>query len=204
MSPGLISRVWNLDDFEIAVFLTETSARHTILKKEKRAKVEKGRLGAANGRLTGTKEAPVEVGENAPGLVREESDDDPNVRLADIPAAGDKGADGGLQMPEEESREELFVSDESPNEDAQMANSGDNRKGSAVASGKSGGEEDDKKKLALDTTYDGFSIYGRILCLVVKRRGTAKGRDSVGVAGQAMMEEWIASTQMNEGQIMDE
>ena len=63
---------------------------------------------------------------------------------------------------------------------------------------------DDKKKLALRTSYDGFSIYGRILCLVVKRRGNAKGKDLVGGAGQAMMEEWIASTQMGEAQMMDE
>ena len=30
--------------------------------------------------------------------------------------------------------------------------------------------EDEKKKMAMDTTYEGFAIYGRVLCLVVKRK----------------------------------
>lgn len=54
---------------------------------------------------------------------------------------------------------------------------------------------DDKKKMAMDTSYDGFSIYGRVLCLVVKRKDRkAKGVNTPG--GQAMMEDWITSTQM--------
>lgn len=74
---------------------------------------------------------------------------------------------------------------------------------------------DDKKKLAMHISYEGFSIYGRVLCLVVKRRGgatTTKGK-AVAVAGggpggtagpgaapggQATMENWITSTQMPE------
>jgi hypothetical protein len=57
-------------------------------------------------------------------------------------------------------------------------------------------EDDDKKKMALDTFYDGFSIYGRVLCLVVKRKDK-KGKGPAGLTGgQAMMEEWITSTQM--------
>ena len=64
--------------------------------------------------------------------------------------------------------------------------------------------QDDKKKLGLNTSYEGFSIYGRILCLVVKRRG---GRTSTGGAGapvssQKMLENWV-STQAA-GQVDDE
>lgn len=55
---------------------------------------------------------------------------------------------------------------------------------------------DDKKKMGMRTTYDGFAIYGRVLCLVVKRREGAPGKGPTAVgAGKAMMEEWIASTQ---------
>lgn len=54
---------------------------------------------------------------------------------------------------------------------------------------------EDKKKMAMNTSYDGFSIYGRVLCLVVKQRDTGKGKGWVS-GGQAMMEEWITSTQM--------
>ena len=58
-------------------------------------------------------------------------------------------------------------------------------------------EADDKKKMAMDTSYDGFSIYGRVLCLVVKRKDKkVKGVAGFGGGGQAMMEDWITSTQM--------
>ena len=59
------------------------------------------------------------------------------------------------------------------------------------------GEEDDKKKLGFNTTYAGYSVHGRILCLIV----TQTGKDRMGIGGtaagtgQAMMEDWIASTQ---------
>ncbi len=35
--------------------------------------------------------------------------------------------------------------------------------------------EDDKKKLAMDISYQGFAIYGRVLCLVVRRREPQRG-----------------------------
>lgn len=76
-------------------------------------------------------------------------------------------------------------------------------------------QETKKKKLAMDISYEGFAIYGRVLCLVVKRRGGAHGAGRKGKglattpgatgrsrpgppAGHAMMENWISSTQMPE------
>lgn len=61
-------------------------------------------------------------------------------------------------------------------------------------------EDDDKKKLGLETAYEGFNIYGRILCIVVKRHG-ATGRRPGAVAAPAaaargkVMEEWISMSQ---------
>ena len=188
------------DDFEVAVFLTETSTRHSILRKEKRARTKKERLGSTNGRLTGTRDAPVEIADAAPGLVREESDE---VRLADLPAAGEEEGYGRAGVSKEESGEGLFVSDGDEDEEVSTGEGVDKD----ITMGGGEGGEDDKKKLSLNTTYDGFSIYGRILCLVVKRKGTVKGKEAaVGSAGsgQAMMEEWISSTQMAEGQMMDD
>lgn len=52
---------------------------------------------------------------------------------------------------------------------------------------------DDDKKLAPRTTYEGFAIYGRVLCLIIKRRGTtvsATGRSS---SSQQMMESWVST-----------
>jgi hypothetical protein len=69
---------------------------------------------------------------------------------------------------------------------------------------------DDKKKLAMDISYEGFAIYGRVLCLVVKRRDGSGARGGSATAlsgaksqtgrpgGQAMMESWITSTQLPE------
>jgi hypothetical protein len=82
----------------------------------------------------------------------------------------------------------------------------------------SAGEDDKKKKLAMDISYEGFAIYGRVLCLVVKRRdgGGSKGGIPSAVppsssksqtgrpGGQAMMENWISSTQMPEAVAVDD
>ena len=162
---------------------------------------KKERLGSTNGRLTGTEDAPVEIADAVPDLVREESDE---VKLADLPAA-DEEEEGHRQaaMSMEESGEGLFVCDGDEDEEDVVMGKDDQD----VTMGGDGGGEDDKKKLSLNTTYDGFSIYGRILCLVVKRKGTVKGKEvAVGSAesGKAMMEEWISSTQMAEGQMMDD
>jgi len=64
-------------------------------------------------------------------------------------------------------------------------------------------EEEDKKKLALSTSYDGFSIYGRILCLVVKRKGKKAQPASHPVGGSQMMEQWV-STQAAQEAGLDE
>lgn len=189
------------DDFEVAVFLTETSTRHSILRKEKVAKPEKERLGTTNGRLTGTRDVPVQVGEGNPELLREESDEMDGLRLADLPTAGDVTIKRTAALTRDESGEQLFVSDGSEHEDSEPKRMSVGKRKSTTAEED---DEDDKKKLGMNTTYDGFSIYGRILCLVVKRRGVAKGKEVAGGTGQAMMEEWIASTQMGEGQMVDE
>ena len=55
-------------------------------------------------------------------------------------------------------------------------------------------EEDDKKKLDFKATYEGFSIWGWVLCLLVERKG-GPGRKNAGSDPQALMAEWIASTQ---------
>ncbi|KAF7506342.1 hypothetical protein GJ744_011808 [Endocarpon pusillum] len=54
---------------------------------------------------------------------------------------------------------------------------------------------DDKKKLGLKTTYEGFSIWGWVLCLLVARKGGPSKRRTENVAGQVLMEEWISLTQ---------
>lgn len=192
-----------LDDFDVAVFLTEISSRHAILHKEKRAKTEKPRLGTANGKLTGegTRDIPIEFGgTEEPLVLREESQEEKLLDLANLPAAGeDQHREASTQDAS------LFVSDDSDQDSGSATLPGleaSTRPESTLAA--QDPDEDDKKKLAMDTSYDGFSIYGRILCLVVKRKSKVRGKELAGGAGQAMMEEWIASTQMAEGQMPDD
>lgn len=195
-----------IDDFVVSIYLTETSVRHSVLKKERTVKSEKARLGTTTGRLTGmgTREEPVEVGErDEPALVRAESHKGKGVRLEDIPRAEDTVMDGSSRQERGESEEGLFLSEGSGDE-ALQPQQRPSRKGKEKQGSEQQGDADDKKKKGFDTMYDGFSIYGRILCLVVTRKETAKGKELAGGAGQAMMEDWIASTQMAEGQMMDE
>jgi hypothetical protein len=60
------------------------------------------------------------------------------------------------------------------------------------------GAQDDKK-LGPKTTYDGFSIYGKVLCLVIKRSGVTSGLANL-ASGQQVMENWV-STQAAQGDL---
>ena len=59
--------------------------------------------------------------------------------------------------------------------------------------------EEDKKQLTFRTSYEGFTIWGWVLCLLVDRTSlsTSKANQGHGNA-QALMQEWIASTQQQD------
>ncbi|MCJ1394209.1 hypothetical protein MMC18_007087 [Xylographa bjoerkii] len=181
------------EDFEVSIFLTELSTPHGILRRQKVFGGGGERLRSNSGKMTGTRGEVVEVreGEGRGGSVEGEG------RLGDIPAA----EEGGEEEP-------LFVSDGEEGGGGFLAQQTSpakrKRRGDSTDGDGNGDGGEDKKKMMLNTTYDGFRIYGRILCLVVKRKGIAKGKQLVGGAGQAMMEEWITSTQMAQGQMQDE
>ncbi|KAL9595115.1 MAG: hypothetical protein Q9219_006632 [cf. Caloplaca sp. 3 TL-2023] len=191
------------DDFEVVVFLTETSSRHAIMHKEKQAKSEKPRLGSGSAKMTGegTQDLPVELVDPTESVIRSEESQEAKITdLTAIPAASDK--DSPVATASDEAASDPTSSRSSPNEtEASPLRKGSKR--SRVTPASHDVEPDDKKKLSLRTKYDGFSIYGRILCLVVKRRGSARSQDRAGGAGQAMMEEWIASTQVGDAQMDD-
>lgn len=230
-----------LDDFEVSIFLTETSTRHSMLYKHKHFRdTTQTKLTSNSSKLIGaSREAPVDVegGTDAvsppPPIIREE-DDENELALRDIPTIDqDKGKDGttastqprtskrrrgsGTALPSgdddypQDSTDNakisdddvLFVSqdeDESENDDTRPPQAKRRREETSAAEHETG--RDDKKKLAMDISYEGFSIYGRVLCLVVKRRGDGAGNRGKGTAAaggqQATMENWITSTQMPE------
>ncbi|KZF24216.1 hypothetical protein L228DRAFT_259466 [Xylona heveae TC161] len=210
------------DEFEVSMFLKETPTRHSLLTKHKTFKENKGKLRSNSNKLTGTTDAPIEVAdEEAPTLRLEEDDDE--VAIQDIPDIAEGREDGSrgsgqqtasgtrsLRKRRREGTDEdqgLFVSDsdasEGDDEDAERHTSSSAKRQkssgqSAFAGGRGG---DDKKKLGFETSYDGFALYGYILCLVVHRRGdkAATGKATVTElpnSGKALMEGWVASTQV--------
>jgi hypothetical protein len=58
--------------------------------------------------------------------------------------------------------------------------------------------DEDKKKLGFETTYEGFSIWGWVLCLLVTRKGGPSKKKTESNAAQALMEEWIVLTQQQQ------
>jgi hypothetical protein len=64
-------------------------------------------------------------------------------------------------------------------------------------------ENDDQKQLGFKTTYEGFSIWGWVLCLLVERKG-GPGKKSTGSDAQALMAEWISTQQQQQQQQQDD
>ena len=135
-------------------------------------------------------------------VIRLEDSEEDVVNLQDLPAVEDEADDA----------DSLYVADEGPRRSKRARtttiNESPDSSSSAFETTEPGAKRrkdtdllqdeeqaDDKKKMAMDTIYDGFSIYGRVLCLVVKRKD-ARGKVPAKSGGQAMMEDWIASTQM--------
>jgi hypothetical protein len=170
-------------------------------------------------------------------ILREEDDDQETINLDDIPMADETAADseptnrrskrrralgqgreamavsGGESKVEvietDSSADELFVGDGGSDEsDGDIGHRPAKRRKDKSAAEGDITERDDKKKMAMDISYEGFAIYGRVLCLVVKRRGDLGGKSGTSAVsssnttqtgrpgGQAMMENWIASTQI--------
>lgn len=202
-----------IDDFEVSIFLTELSSRHSVLTKQKVFK-DKAQIQSNSGKLTGwlttgSSEQPVIIGDGAtePIVIREEEDDD-EVKLTDIPEADVQAGrprrtkrsrtlddqETHFDNTDSEGSADLFVS-----EPISKRTKSKQRQGSINEDEEHAGLHEDKKKLGLKTTYDGFSIYGRILCLVVKRRGERQSLPGSGT----QLENWV-STQAAAEQVEDD
>lgn len=172
-----------------------------MFKDKPRVQSNSGKL--TNWLTTGTSDQPLVINEEAtePIVIREEEDNEP-INLADIPEA---------KVPKEQSRRstrkkptrvdqaadslsdndgsDLFVPEPSPRQLKDKT-----RKSGEAEEGDDEPLEGDKKKPGLNTSYDGFSIYGRILCLVVKRRGVRHPAGASGAtSSQAMLENWVST-----------
>jgi len=160
------------DDFEVSMFLTDSSTRHQLLTKTKEFASSKhkgtleGWLGPGDSAMENPIPTSADEGNREFVVIREESPSD-DVVLADIPSAPGSG-------------------EESQDNDSIVPKALDRT-----------GQDD--KKLAPRTSYEGFSIYGRVLCLVIKRRGVAAAAATKPPSSQKMMENWV-STQAAQGE----
>jgi len=195
------------EDFEVSIFLTETSTRHSLLTKQKHFREpNKKSLQSNSQKLTGaTNDTAIEV-EDAPVIRREDSEEDV-LNLQDLPEAEEDEEDSLFvdedDGPRRSKRPRGITNASSPPESSPGFEPLPKRRKDNEGIDTEG-EGDDKKKMAMDTSYDGFSIYGRVLCLVVKRKDK-KGKGPAGMSGgQAMMEDWITSTQMPPAQEEDD
>ncbi|KAI9799910.1 MAG: hypothetical protein M1833_003832 [Piccolia ochrophora] len=165
------------DGFEVSVFLTDVLTRHALLTKQKTFGERATKISSNSVKMMqGSNARPIELDESteAPVAIREESvESDENLNFDDIPVAiHSSGVEVDLMGN--------HLVEESLEPDVAHAEPQD---------------DDDKKKLGFNTSYDGFNIYGKILCLIVRRTQRAGDQRGNGT-GQAMMEDWIASTQV--------
>ena len=197
-----IKDVASQEDFEVTIFLTETSTRHSLCTKRKVFE-DKPRIKSTGGKLTGWlggsegKSIVIEDDEKVPQVLREEDD---VVELADIPEVGGGGKRKAFGVTDE-GDDALFVSS-SDEETFQTQRERGSKRTKRSADRANATEPlvtedvdmDDKKKLAMNTSYDGFSIYGRILCLVVKRKGKKAAQvPGAPAGGSQMMEHWVST-----------
>jgi hypothetical protein len=133
-------------------------------------------------------DSPIHIpDESEPGVsVLVESDEEPQINLRDIPDATEGVED---DRPARCRRRPRGAGVETPDDGSHPSK----RKKAEPSSVPLGTE--DQKKLSLQTAYEGFTIWGWILCLLITRKGgkASDGKATAGSTGPALMEEWIST-----------
>lgn len=139
---------------------------------------------APQGEFTGTQDEPLQVDDNgdSPQLQREESEENDVVKMEDIPTFDSTTNVSGTSA---ETATRVPDGGEPQSQDDQSAAT--NLQGEA--------ETEDKKKMGMIATYEGFRVDDHVLTLLVTRKD-GKGKETDAGVGHAMMEEWITSTQV--------
>ncbi|KAL1297880.1 hypothetical protein AAFC00_006401 [Neodothiora populina] len=183
------------DDFEVSIFLTETSTHHALLTKQKTL-TDKPLLKSNANKLTSwanTSDNPIHVDDDKPPQILQEEDAE-EISLDQIPEANASRRKRGKK------EESIFVNSDDEDEGQEEPSS----KRKKVTDASDQGPTDDKKKLSFKTAYEGFSIYGRILCLIVKRRGIKKLATDAPASGSEMLENWVSTQAQNDGLLDDD
>ena len=199
------------------MFLTDPSTRHSLLRKQKHFLDSKKRIQSSTRKLASLgSQAPTRNGSepDAPIHIREDLDEHearlPNPSLSsDQDFRDDSTASLSRDMgPRALPRARYLGAPErcGPANDGRVstedtvrgeqADRSSSHLSEAIATDDAEDDEQDAKKLVARSIYDGYSIYRRVLCLVVKRRTNTKDRVAP-AATSATMEEWITSTQID-------
>lgn len=182
-----------LDEFEVSIFLTETSTTHSLLTKQK-SFADKPRIKSNSSKITSytnTSDNPINVDESEVPRVLQEEDAE-EVSLNDIPEAGG----GHKRGHDDDDAISVGSSDEEPFQTQRVPRAKRKKVADVVPEDAAG---DDKKKMSLSTAYEGFSIYGRVLCLIVKRKGVKKTATSGHTSGSQMLENWVSTQAAQDG-----
>ncbi|GAD92483.1 hypothetical protein CIMG_08085 [Paecilomyces variotii No. 5] len=173
------------DDFEVAIFLRESGTRHSILTRQKTF-AENKKIESNSNKLMGTEHSPIHVADetDAARRVIADSDAESEVDLHDIPEASSIEA---IEENPSKRRRTLTVSDDPS--DAQSATKRTKRQDETE------NDTEDEKKLGMITTYEGFNIWGWVLCLLVTRKGERARNNNLTseTTGQVLLEEWIST-----------
>jgi len=160
----------------VGVFLTDLSTRHSLLAKSKRF-VERPRLKSNSGKMTGGMDG------NADVPIDVDAESEASARL-------NKSEDAVVLLEESDEEADMNVTPEMSLDEADIGKLTKVRRARGQG-GTGAGQEEKKDKKKMRTMYEGFSIYGRILCLVVKRRGS---RHATGAqSGQQIMEQFVST-----------
>lgn len=185
---------------------------------------EKPPIRSNSGKLTGwltsgSSEQPVVVDDGTANPIIREEEDDGAIELADIPEP-DVLAEHGYESDRRkrrrgDNRENPITTLEDSDDSFQQETAPSkkrSKKGNRGMPEETNDDDDEseagdeKKKLGLNTSYEGFSIYGRVLCLVVKRKqsrhqaGTASGATS----SEQMLENWVSTQAAIEQEEIDD
>lgn len=153
------------------------------------------KISSNSNKLTGGSGSPILVEDNNREPEEEilvESDEEPQATLRDVPEAPSAEEESGRSKRRRRTRG--TGDDEEPRSSNPEPNS--KRKKTADSLELPSEDDRDEKKLGFATTYDGFSILGWMLCLLVTRKGGRARNipDASDVSSsQVLMEEWIST-----------
>ena len=184
-----------IDEYEVSVFLQETGSRHSLLTKHKSFGGQ-GKITSNSNKLTGENESPILVEDNEDSWagILVESEEEPETVLRDVPEAVTADEESWRSKRRRQPTRGTDNNGEEPKSSNPSPPS--KRKKTAEPSEELNAEDEDnhdEKKAGFATTYEGFSILGWMLCLLITRKGERARNTSGDSAGQVLMEEWIST-----------